>query len=84
MNQTLYKDVYKEYDVCVSQTDYGAIIGWHGNDTWYGGQASALWMGGFRDLEHAKKVILAHIDSDIKLNVKTAKARKAYNKVMAQ
>jgi len=84
MNKILYKDTYKGYDVCISETDYGAILGWHGCETYWGGSSSAFWGGGFEDLTHAKKVILAHIDSDIELNIKTAKARKAYDDVMAQ
>ena len=84
MNDVLYKDKVKDHDIVVCETDYGAILALVTNKTWNGVSQSQLFLGGFVNLEEAKKTIYDYIDKNVVLNLKMERARKEYDAVMAE
>jgi len=78
-NKVIWKDNVKGYDVCAAQTDYGAIIMTASHRVFNGVYECQTWLGGIRDLSHAKELCLVYIDKDIVFEQKKEKAQKAYD-----
>jgi len=83
MNTVIWKDQIKNYDICVVQTDYSAIIMNISHTTWNNLSESASWLGGIKNLDEAKQICIEYIDEDIALENKMKRAKQAYDAVMA-
>jgi hypothetical protein len=84
MNEMLWKDKYREYEVSAVQTDYGAIIAWWGHTYKDGICQSKTWWGGFENLADAKNIVEKSVDEDIVFQIKFERATKAFDLVMAE
>jgi len=82
-NKIIWKDTIKGYDVIASQTYYGAIIMNASHRCLSGVHESFTWLGGIKDIFHAKELCLKYIDENIAFEIKMEKARAAYSAIMA-
>jgi len=81
-NQLVWKEVIKDYSILACKTPYGAVI-MIANHVSFGDIFSQTqWLGGFVDLDHAKRVCYEWIDKDIKLEKRMQRAEEAYNAIM--